>query len=144
MSERLSPEARICDTLATLKCMTRPEYCQLKGLDGLECGGPSQWQHVVSRNTRQLRWVEYNCIKGCRNHHAKYTWHQFEWIELIRKNFPQQYQLIQMHINDKWSNDSYPAVMQRLSRGLSRDDIQKSLTRELWATYLKLTGEKDV
>lgn len=75
-------------------------YCEIRGLDTIRCNGDLQCMHIVGRANRRLRWDKMNAICGCAGHHIYYTYHPFEFYELIKKYFPEKYQYVNEHRNE--------------------------------------------
>ena len=53
-----------CDTLASAYYRSETPYCELKGLDAVQCGGGLQWMHIFSRAILHMRYEPYNKLVG--------------------------------------------------------------------------------
>jgi hypothetical protein len=93
-----------CDKLWSLK-IREIGYCELKGLDDIHCGGYLQAMHVDTRGKHAIRWNLLNGICGCQGHHVYYTYHDKEWMKLVKKHFPKKYRFNQKHQSDIWDKD---------------------------------------
>lgn len=102
------------DALAS-KIVRHRGYCQIAGLDKVRCGGELQCMHIIGRSNFRLRWEMDNLLCGCAGHHVYYTHHPFEWVELVQKNFANQYTFIQQHRNELWDGD-YTRVIEELKQ----------------------------
>lgn len=65
-------------------------YCELAGLDHIQCNGVLQCMHIRSRSNHRLRWNFTNALCGCQAHHYYYTHHNDEWKDLIEDHFPKR------------------------------------------------------
>lgn len=88
-------------------------YCELAGKDHIRCSSVLQWCHIVGRANHRLRWELWNALCACSGHHVYYTNHPWEWQDLIREQFPENYELIQTHKNEMWDG-FYLSVIERL------------------------------
>lgn len=77
------------DILAGALCRSRGS-CEAVG-QGIACGGPLQWCHIISRKYHNVRWLPQNCIALCRNHHAKYTYNPDDWIAFLMNYYKETY-----------------------------------------------------
>lgn len=80
-------------------------YCQLAGLDKIRCSGNLQTMHIVGRSNHNLRWDSLNALCGCSGHHRYYTSHPFNFYELIKERFPENYVYLQEWKNEIWDRD---------------------------------------
>ncbi len=97
------------DAIARKACHERG-YCEASGKDNVRCGGGIQWAHIIGRSNYRLRWSQRNCLALCAGHHVWYTHHPWEWQELIRSAFPNQYEYINTHRNELWDGN-YPTTV---------------------------------
>lgn len=81
------------------------EYCQLAGLDRINCSGVLQCMHIVGRANHALRWDSLNALCGCSGHHIFYTAHPTEFAMLIEENFPDRWTYLQANRNEIWDKD---------------------------------------
>lgn len=88
-------------------------YCELNGLDKIQCGGVLQTMHIISRSNKNLRWDPINALCGCAGHHSYYTYNPFEFYELIRAEFSDRYEYLQRYRNQLWDKD-YDRVLNEL------------------------------
>ena len=89
------------------------DICQLRGLDTITCSNTLQCMHIISRSNHNLRWDEMNALCGCSGHHMFYTSHPWEFVELIKTNFPENYQYVNSKRNEIWNKD-IDVVLERL------------------------------
>ena len=81
------------------------DICQLRGLDSIKCTNTLQCMHIISRSNHRLRWDEKNALCGCSGHHMFYTSHPWEFVEVIKSNFPQIYEYVNSKRNELWDKD---------------------------------------
>ena len=81
---------RKCDVLFS-KFIRKKGYCEFKGLDFNTCEGELECCHIFSRGNKKLRHDIQNALCLCHAHHFYYTNHPSEWTEIVRKNFPEDY-----------------------------------------------------
>jgi hypothetical protein len=87
--------------------------CELANLDNVRCGGGLQCMHIIGRANFNLRWDSMNALCGCAGHHSYYTNHPFEFYELVKNTWPDQYAYLLEHKNEIWDKD-YDKVEQEL------------------------------
>lgn len=104
--------------------------CQLKGLDHISCNGNLQCMHIVSRKYKVLRWSNLNALAGCQAHHYWYTSNSWDWNELIRKYFPEQYDYVTEFKNVVWDKD-----LERVERELI-DDYEERINIWINTSFL--------
>lgn len=81
-------------------------YCQASHWnDGVQCGGPLQWAHIIGRNNHRLRWLTVNALCLCAGHHTWYTNHPWEWYEQIAYYFPRTWPDLQVMAREMWDKD---------------------------------------
>lgn len=91
-------------------------FCEAAGLDNVRCGGVLQWCHIIGRANKRIRWETYNALCMCQGHHVYYTHRPHEWfLDFIPKNFPVQFEQIQMYRNEKWDGD-IDKIIERLEK----------------------------
>lgn len=78
------------DWLASAYYRAETPYCELKGLDTIQCGGGLQWMHLFSRAILHMRYEPYNKLVGCQGHHLWYTHHPIEWVRILESHFPER------------------------------------------------------
>jgi hypothetical protein len=94
--------------------------CQLRGKDGIRCGGNLQCMHITTRGKTALRYEPLNALCGCAGHHVFYTYHPDDWADFMRKNYPAQWNYVQNHKVDtvKKTEDLYKEVIEKYKEQL--------------------------
>jgi hypothetical protein len=92
------------DKLFSLK-VREVGMCELAGLDSIRCSDNLQCMHIIGRSNHNLRWDTMNALCGCSGHHRYYTSHPFEFYELIKREFPKQYEYLQKNKNKFWDKN---------------------------------------
>lgn len=87
--------------------------CELGGVDKVRCNQGLQWAHIVGRSNYRLRWERWNALALCSSHHLYYTHRPWEWQELIRERYPDNYELITRHRNELFDGD-YDRIIKEL------------------------------
>ena len=65
--------------------------CWARGKDTKECAGPLQFCHIWKRSQSDgLKYSPLNAVSMCKAHHAKYTFDEVRWTNLVNK-----------HLNDR-------------------------------------------
>ena len=80
---------RLADRLAGGICRDKG-ICEAKG-HKIECDGPYQWAHILSRRFHATRWLPQNSLCLCRSHHALFTYNPDEWIMFLINNYEETY-----------------------------------------------------
>jgi len=80
-------------------------YCELKGLDRIECSDALQTMHIVGRANKNLRWDQINALCGCSGHHFYYTNNPTEFAMVIYEKFPDRFEYLKEHRNKIWDKD---------------------------------------
>jgi hypothetical protein len=83
----------------------KPGRCAVEGLDRIQCNGGHQCMHIITRGNFRLRWDTANGLEGCQAHHLFYTLHPWDWVELVRENFPDRYEYLNAVRNEPWDKD---------------------------------------
>ena len=104
---------RKCDKLFSEK-VRAIGMCEFAGLDKISCGGVLQCAHIIGRSNFNLRWDSFNALSLCAGHHRYYTSHPFDFYELVKSNWPDQYAYLLEHKNELWDKD-YDRVLNELS-----------------------------
>jgi hypothetical protein len=76
-----------CDRLASLYYRAETPFCEARGLDGVNCGGPLEWAHIFSRVILHIRYEPYNKLILCSGHHRYHTNKPIEWTRFLEKHF---------------------------------------------------------
>jgi hypothetical protein len=104
-----------CDTLASRYYRALTPYCELAGLDGIECSGPLAWAHIVSRSVLHMRYEPYNHLILCNSgHHWFYTHNPISWVRVLEKHYPERLQLAEAN-RDKFAKVDYLAFLDRFT-----------------------------
>jgi hypothetical protein len=104
-----------CDLLASAYYRAETPYCELKGLDAIQCGGGLQWMHIFSRSILHMRYEPYNKLVGCQGHHLWYTHNPVEWVRFLEANFPERLAQAEAHRYKLWKVD-YEAWIDHFSK----------------------------
>jgi hypothetical protein len=96
--------------------------CELKGLDSIRCGGSLQCMHIDTRGKHAIRWKFQNAICGCAGHHIYYTYHENDWMKLIKKHFPEKYKFVEEHQSAIWDKN-IDRVLEELTDGFEVHDL---------------------
>ena len=86
---------RQCDAVFS-KLVRSHGYCQgqhyISPFDGraIECKGPLQCAHIMSRVYRATRWSWDNALCLCAAHHLWWTHHPLEWHEFVEDKIGEQ------------------------------------------------------
>ena len=92
------------DRIAGAKVRARG-YCQGAWYERVQCGGPLEWCHIVSRSNYRLRWEPLNALCMCAGHHRWFTTNPLAWAEYVRTQFPENYEFVMANANDPWDKD---------------------------------------
>ena len=82
-------------------------FCELAGLDQVQCGGPHQAAHIVGRRYRVTRWDLNNGLCLCRDHHVFYTHRPELWYVTMERIWPGRYHRLVQAAQGLW-NKVYP------------------------------------
>ena len=93
-----------CDELFSLE-VRYLGYCQLAGLDGINCGGHLQCAHIDTRGKHAIRWNRMNALCLCGGHHWYYTNNPKKWDKIVKKHFPKKFKFVEKHQSDIWDKD---------------------------------------
>jgi len=100
----------------------------MAGKDSIECNGVLQWCHIIGRSNYRLRWEEQNSLCMCAAHHVYYTFNTWVWQEIIREQFPENYDFIEAHRLEQFDKD-YSSLIER--SGDTMEPVAKLLETKL-------------
>ena len=102
---------RKADTLFSLYVRKRGK-CELQNKDSIVCNGNLQTMHVIGRANMRLRYDESNVFCGCSAHHAYYTYHPFDFYEMVNREFPLIYKYV-MKTRNQLVKINYEEVIEK-------------------------------
>lgn len=96
----------------------RVGVCELAGKDTIHCGGNLQTMHIFTRGITSLRYNPINVVCGCAGHHVYYTFHPEDWVALVAKWFPEKWEWLIHHREDKVkkTEDLYREVIEKYKK----------------------------
>jgi hypothetical protein len=68
--------------------------CRLAGLDTIRCTAVIQAMHIITRGNYRLRHDPLNGMAGCTGHHKYYTHNEYKFHDLIRRRFPDVWDIL--------------------------------------------------
>ena len=127
-------------------------HCELAGLDGRECGGVLQDNHILSRGTRSdLTFHPLNYVCGCQSHH---TWYSYggkdDWPYVVMTHFPMRSEVFGIPKSDEKKNMSeiaerYENQLRLLAEsGHLKHEYRSALDRKLIELVTAGKGYRDI
>jgi hypothetical protein len=110
-----------CDKMFSLLIRSKG-YCELRGKDGISCGGVLQCAHIYTRGKHAIRWNPLNAVCLCAGHHVYYTNNPKKWDLIVEKEFPEKYKFVEEHQSDIWDKD-IEKVLYELTDDFERHDL---------------------
>ena len=80
-------------------------YCQLQGKDKIRCSQVLQCAHIIGRANLRLRWDFLNALCICSGHHVWYTHEPEAWRNIVKKEFPENWEYVNKNRNDIWDKN---------------------------------------